>query len=127
MSGTRSSSDRIEVGPEGSLEPGDRTIVSVGNREVGVFNIDGEYRAILNTCLHQNGPLCEGKVLPEIKGKFIEPGKRTVEEYGDSMVVKCPWHGWEYDLETGQLKDDERMRLPVFEVVVEDGTIYLEV
>lgn len=121
------SDDRVEVGPEGSLEPGERTIISVGNQEVGVFNVDGEYRAILNTCLHQNGPLCEGKILPEIEGRFVEPGKRTVEEFGDSMVVKCPWHGWEYDLETGQLKDDERLRLPVFDVVVEDGTIYLEV
>lgn len=117
--------DRVEVGAADSLEPGDRTIVTVGNREVGVFNVDGEYRAILNTCLHQNGPLCEGKVLPKIEGRFIEPGKRPVEEFGDSTVVKCPWHGWEYDLETGQLEGDENRRLPVFDVVVEDGTIYL--
>ena len=127
MSGTRSGSDRVEVCPEGSLDPGERRIVAVGNREVGVFNVDGEYRAILNTCLHQNGPLCEGKVLPEITAERPKSGERPLEQYGDSMIVKCPWHGWEYDLETGQLKDDERQRLPVFDVVVEDGTIYLEV
>lgn len=119
-------SDRIEVGPVEALPPGERKIVSVGNREVGVFNIEGEYRAILNTCLHQNGPLCEGKVLPEVEATFVAPGKRIEETYSDRMVVKCPWHGWEYDLETGELQNDSRRRLPVFDVIVEEGTIYLE-
>lgn len=127
MNGAGTDTDRVEVGPEDSLEPNEQTIVSVGNREVGVFNIDGEYRAILNTCLHQNGPLCEGKVLPEITGRFVEPGERPVEEYGETMVVKCPWHGWEYDLETGRLKGGDQMKLPVFDVIVEDGAIYIEV
>ena len=118
--------NRIAVAPVEDFELGDREIVSIGSQEVGVFNVDGKYHAILNTCLHQNGPLCEGKVEPEIVGEFVETGERIVQSYGDQKIVKCPWHGWEYDLETGQLLHDDEMALPIFDVTVEDEMVYLE-
>lgn len=120
-------SDRIKVCSTDELPPGERKIITVGNRKVGVFNVDGEYRAILNTCPHQNGPLCEGNVLPKVSAKIPDTGKRPVQQFDDSTVVKCPWHGWEFDLESGELLDDERIRLPVFDVSIEDETVYLTI
>lgn len=108
------------------LGPGESRIVETNQgRSIGVFNVDGEYHAILNICLHQNGPLCEGDVERKIVGEFVDIGQRVQEKYADEHVIKCPWHGWEYELETGDLVHDERMSLPVFDVVVDDGIVYI--
>ena len=117
---------RIEVCPAETFDPGERRIVETDAFEIGVFNLDGEYHALLNNCLHQNGPVCEGGVVPKIVGEFSEPGERVEERFADEQVIKCPWHGWEYEIETGRLLDDEGTALPTFEVAVEDGTVYVE-
>lgn len=80
------------------IQPGERKIVDVGGREIGVFNVRGEYFAVLNRCPHQGGPLCKGNT-----HGFLRPSK--VGEYSYSRqgeILRCPWHGWEYDLRTGQ-------------------------
>ena len=64
------------------LKPGENKVVNVDGTDVALFNVDGEFFAISNTCLHRGGPLGEG---------FLE---------GD--VVSCPWHGWRYNVKTGQ-------------------------
>jgi nitrite reductase/ring-hydroxylating ferredoxin subunit/multimeric flavodoxin WrbA len=56
--------------------------VKVDRHTIAVFPYQGRFRAISNTCNHKGGPLCEGRV----RGEF----------------VMCPWHGWEYSLETGK-------------------------
>jgi nitrite reductase/ring-hydroxylating ferredoxin subunit len=120
-------SDRIEVAEVSSFPAGESRIVETdGQISIGVFNVDGEYHALLNKCLHQNGPLCEGAVEPELVAEWPGPGHRVTEEYGTEFVVKCPWHGWEYDLESGRLLRDEDIQVPVFETTVDDGTLYIE-
>lgn len=80
------------------IPPGERKIVDVGGRSIGVFNVKGEYFAILNRCPHQGGPLCLGNTLG-----FLQPGDVGEFQYlRAGEVVRCPWHGWEYDLRTGQ-------------------------
>ena len=119
--------ERIKVADTDAFAPGERRIVETEHGiSIGVFNIDGEYRAILNNCLHQSGPLCEGSLEPEIVAGWSGPGTRVSEEYGENLVVKCPWHGWEYDLESGRLLRDEDIAVPVFDVVISDGTVYVE-
>jgi nitrite reductase/ring-hydroxylating ferredoxin subunit len=77
---------------------GDRKIVKAGARSIGVFNVDGEYFAIRNRCPHQGGPLCLGRLSPWAVA--AAPGQAAME--GPPRLIACPWHGWEYDLETGQ-------------------------
>jgi nitrite reductase/ring-hydroxylating ferredoxin subunit len=80
------------------IPPGARKIVEVAGRSVGVFNVGGEFFALLNRCPHQGGPLCLGKT-----HGLLRPG--GVGEYDYSRpgeMLRCPWHGWEYDLRTGQ-------------------------
>lgn len=117
---------RIAVGPADELQPGDRAIVDTDRGEVGVFNVDGEYYALLNTCLHQRGPVCTGKVLPLTTGEYVGLGERVEERFADEAVVKCPWHGWEYRLDSGDLVGGN-VSLPRFDVVVENDTIFVEV
>lgn len=119
--------DRLEVGPAGAFAPGESRIVETERGiSIGVFNVDGEYYALLNNCMHQNGPLCEGAVEREIVGDWDGPGERVIERYSEGHVLKCPWHGWEYELETGALVHDDSIAVPTFDVVVDDGTVYVE-
>lgn len=120
-------SERVHVGSTDELEPGDRKIVSTARGEVGVFNLDGEYTALLNRCVHQGGPACQGRLTKEIEGEYTGLGERVEERYSDRAVVKCPWHGWEYFVDSGELVGDTSIALPTFDVVVEGDDLYLEV
>lgn len=80
------------------IPPGERKIVEAGGREIGVFNVRGEYFAVLNRCPHQGGPLCKGNT-----HGFLRPANVGEYEYTrQGEILRCPWHGWEYDLRTGQ-------------------------
>jgi len=78
--------------------PGERRIVSVGGRSIGVFRIGERFYGIRNRCPHQGGPLCLGHVLGDAVAD--EPGRARVSE--NPLRIACPWHGWEYDLASGQ-------------------------
>jgi nitrite reductase/ring-hydroxylating ferredoxin subunit len=77
---------------------GERKIVKAGPRSIGVFNVDGEYFAIRNRCPHQGGPLCQGRIAPWARSSG--PGDFQLD--AEATLLACPWHGWEYDLATGQ-------------------------
>jgi nitrite reductase/ring-hydroxylating ferredoxin subunit len=80
------------------LPPGSRKIVDVGGRSIGVFNVSGEFFAVLNRCPHQGGPLCLGNTLGFLRSQGV--GEFHYSRAGE--ILRCPWHGWEYDLRTGQ-------------------------
>jgi len=103
------------------LPVGAKKIVEVGNKSIGVFNVHGRYYAIRNSCPHQFAPLCKGR----ITGTTV-PGK--VDEYiweKDGEIIRCPWHGWEFDLTTGRsIFNPHKVRVKTYDVTVElpDGT-----
>ena len=100
------------------IPPGGRRIVEVANRSIGVFNVDGEFYGLRNRCPHQGGPLCEGRLLGALEAD--RPG-----EYRWSPVrriLSCPWHGWEFDVTTGQSWcDPGRLRAARYETEVVEG------
>lgn len=120
------SGNRLYVCDAADLPAGDSTLVEVDDVLVGVFNVDGEYYAIENECAHQGGPVCSGDVRPELVGEFVEPGERVEEYHGDRPVIACPWHGWEYDLETGRHLGVDDIALRAYTVVEDDGDLYVE-
>ena len=80
------------------IAPGERKIVTVAGRSIGVFNVGGEYFALRNRCPHQGGALCEGQLWGVLQSE--RPGEF---DYRPSReVLACPWHGWEFHLRTGQ-------------------------
>jgi nitrite reductase/ring-hydroxylating ferredoxin subunit len=90
---------RKYVGPRVDEIPvGGRFIGTFGDREVGILNVDGTFYAFLHRCPHLGGPLCEGTVLGLVHSSV--PGE--IEFDGDRKMLTCPWHGWEFDLKTGQ-------------------------
>lgn len=86
------------VCPVDELPPGERRIVEIDGRSIGVFNVDDEFYALTNVCPHQRAPLCEGTVT----GTTTATGVDDVEWERDGRVLACPWHGWEFDLTTGE-------------------------
>jgi 3-phenylpropionate/trans-cinnamate dioxygenase ferredoxin subunit len=112
------------------LPPGERVIVQIGSRSIGVFNVGGEFFALRNACPHQGGPLCEGQVLAAIRA----PGPGEYEHGRPGDIVRCPWHAWEFDVRTGRSWfDPERTRVrsypahvETFPVSVEDDYVVVE-
>ncbi len=97
---------------------GERKIVKADSRSIGVFNVDGEYFAIRNRCPHQGGPLCIGRL--SSWAVATAPGQVRME--GSPRLVACPWHGWEYDLETGQsFMGPGETRVKAYDVTVTSG------
>lgn len=112
---------RYVVATVGEIPPGGRKIVEVAGRSIGIFNLDGEHFALRNRCPHQGGPLCEGPLWGRLTAQA--PGE---VEYQRGGVVSCGWHGWEFDIRTGQSWcDPARLRVRAYSVSVEPGSALL--
>ena len=101
------------------LPDGERLIVEIGGRSIGVFNVGGRFFALRNRCPHQGGPLCTGTLGGLISSSG--PGDYDYSRAGE--IVRCPWHGWEFDLRTGTCLADPARRVATYEVVVRDGEL----
>jgi nitrite reductase/ring-hydroxylating ferredoxin subunit len=89
---------RVVVARVADFKPGERRIVELGRRSIGVFRVGDRFYALNNHCPHQGGPLCLGRTSPWALSSG--PGDFRMED--ETALLACPWHGWEYDLETGQ-------------------------
>jgi nitrite reductase (NADH) small subunit len=78
-----------------------------GNREICIANVNGDYSAMENTCLHQGGPLGQG---------VIESGK-----------IVCPWHAWAWDPKTGEAAHNKHAKIEVYPLKLENGDVFIEI
>ena len=114
----RPHSARYVVAAAGEIAPGERKIVTVGGRSIGVFNVGGEFFALRNRCPHQGGALCEGQLWGVLESTV--PGEYRYRESRE--VVACPWHGWEFQLRTGQSWcSPKRLKVSRYEVELVAG------
>jgi nitrite reductase/ring-hydroxylating ferredoxin subunit len=105
------------------IPPGTRRLVEVGGRAVVVFNLGGEFFALANRCPHRGGSLFHGIQTGLVESK--EPGHYCYSRAGE--MVKCPWHGWEFDIRTGKSWcDPSRIRIRQFPVAVRAGAELVE-
>jgi nitrite reductase/ring-hydroxylating ferredoxin subunit len=89
---------KVVVGRVCEFENGDRKIIDVNGKSIGVFRVDDRFYAIRNRCPHQFGPLCVGTLAQ----RAVSDGPGDVRMDDGPPLIACPWHGWEYDLATGQ-------------------------
>ena len=102
-----------------ALPPGAVRIVDAEKRSVGIFNIGGEFYALRNTCPHKGAPLCRGIITGLMVSR--EPLQMELTRAGE--IVRCPWHGWEFDITTGRsVYNPHRMRVKTYDVAVEQMT-----
>jgi nitrite reductase/ring-hydroxylating ferredoxin subunit len=102
------------------IGPGQRKIVEIEGRSIGVFNVGGRYYALRNTCPHAGARLCEGTLTGLVTSRL--PGEYTYRREGE--ILRCPWHGWEFDVTTGRSWfDPARTRVRAYETTVETGPL----
>jgi len=89
----------VKVCKTGEIPQGSAKTVEVNGKPIAIFNVDGNFYAIDNTCLHRGGPLGEGEL--------------------DGKVVICPWHGWRYDVTTGANEMNPSVTVEKYEIKVE--------
>ena len=97
----------VKVADTSDLKSGENKVVNVNGAEVALFNVDNEFFAISNTCLHRGGPLGEG---------FLE---------GDT--VTCPWHGWKFNVKTGVSPVIPTAKVQTYQVKVEGNDVMVAV
>lgn len=112
---------RWPVARTADIAPGECRIVEVKRHSVGIFNVNGEYVAVLNVCPHELAPVCRGQVsgttLPSLPGEY---------RWGrDGEILACPWHGWEFDLLTGRSLTDPKIRVRRYLTEIIDDTIFV--
>ncbi len=86
------------VCPAAELLPGQRRIVTIAGKSIGVFNLGGRYVALRNRCPHRGAPLCEGQISDLVTADAPYAWRRERE----GEIIRCPWHSWEFDLTTGR-------------------------
>lgn len=96
----------VKVASRGEIPEGNGKMVEAEGKKIALFNAGGKFYAIGNECKHRGGPLAEGDL--------------------DGIHVTCPWHGWEYDITTGESLDDPGVRVGCFAVKVEGDDILVE-
>ena len=113
---------RYTVARTGEIPAGQRRLVEIEGKSIGVFNVHGRYVAVLDLCPHEFAPVCLGRLggttLPSAPGEWL---------WGrEGEILACPWHGWEFDLLSGSCLTDKR-RLRMYEVTVENDQIILTI
>jgi nitrite reductase/ring-hydroxylating ferredoxin subunit len=114
------------VGKISEFKDGDRRIVFVGDHEIGVFWEHGTFYAYSNYCLHQGGPACEGLTIAKVEERIM-PDKTSKGLYFSDTELHfvCPWHGYEYDIKTGECVSDRKLKLRKYEVIQKGDEVYV--
>jgi nitrite reductase/ring-hydroxylating ferredoxin subunit len=105
------------------LPPGARKLVHLDGRPVLVLNVKGEFHALLSICPHQGASLAGGILTGLVESDA--PGEYRYTREGE--ILRCPWHGWEFDVKTGKSWcKPSRIRVKDYPVAVEPGRALVE-
>jgi nitrite reductase/ring-hydroxylating ferredoxin subunit len=97
----------VYIGRVEDIPEGERKIIQADDLSIGVFHHEGNWYALMNSCLHRGGPVCEGPLVEN--------------------TLTCPWHGYQYNLPDGRLLLDPSAALPMYPVELREGELYLTV
>ena len=111
-----------------SFGEGTKKVVRVGEVEVGVFRIDGNFYAWRNICPHQGGPVCQGRLFKRVVEVMDDDRRFVRRDYdADGIHIVCPWHGSEFDVRTGRHAGTPKLALTPVDVFVEADEVYIRV
>ena len=105
-----------------------RLVVDVGDTTIGIFRVKGQLFAYENSCPHMGGPVCQGLVIPAVRELLDDHKASRGYAFDESeMRIVCPWHGYEFAIETGSHPAKPSIRLKPVPVNEEGGQIYVVV
>ena len=97
----------VKVAAVNELKDGEGKAVQAGGKAIALFKQGGKFHAIDNTCIHQGGPLGEGSL--------------------EGTTVTCPWHGWQYNIATGDSTVMPGVKVRSYKVKVEGSSVLVDV
>ena len=98
----------VKIAETKDLTPGQAAAFDVEGHKIALFNVEGTFYAVGDTCTHRGGPLSEGSV--------------------GGTTVTCPWHGADFDLKTGAvMRPPARQGVPSYRVVIDGGDVKIEI
>lgn len=98
---------KLFVGPSSEVPEGGRLIIDLAGLDgagltIGIFRFQGKLYAYENRCAHEGGPVCQGKIVPRVTEIIDEGGASRGFAFDEERLhIVCPWHGYEYDIQTG--------------------------
>lgn len=95
----------IRIASVHDVPPGTGRAFALPRYDVALFNVDGEFYALENSCPHQGGPIADG---------WLESG-----------TITCPWHGWCFDVRSGKMTLGDFARVRRFELVRAGDDLYV--
>lgn len=114
----------VVVARSGDVPEGGRYVVAIDTVQVGIFRFRGALYAYENTCPHQGGPVCQGRLVNGVRERLDEQrGSLGLAFDPDDPHVVCPWHGFEYRITSGEHPGAPRFRLRAFPVSERNGEI----
>ncbi len=103
-----------------------RLVLKCGDVEIGIFLVDGELCAWHNECAHRGGPVCQGRIFKRVVEPLDSGGAvRTLQYHAADTHIVCPWHGYEFNIRTGEHPGHAALRLRKAHVSVRDGEVYV--
>ena len=125
---TRGTSTPIRhvAGRSDSISEHGRLVVDIGEKTIGIFRVNGRLFAYENTCPHMGGPVCQGLIIPAVREVINDKQVSTGYAFDESeMRIVCPWHGYEFKIETGSHPAKESIRLKAVPVEEAGGEVYV--
>jgi nitrite reductase (NADH) small subunit len=116
----------VFVAKSHEIEEGGRRALSHGEHDVAVVRVKGKLHALANVCPHQGGPVCEGMLIRKVE-EVIAPDKtyQGMRFSETDVHIVCPWHGWEFNVETGRCAGDGKFGLRRYKVLEREGGVYV--
>ncbi|HEU4686324.1 MAG TPA: Rieske 2Fe-2S domain-containing protein [Nitrospira sp.] len=93
----------VRIAGVDDVKPGQGMVAEVQGKTLALFNVDGAFHVIDNTCIHRGGPLGEGEL--------------------EGSAVTCPWHGWQFNVTTGGCVNNPSAKVEVYQVKVEGNDV----
>ena len=119
-------SEQVLVCPSVELKEGSVRVVAIGDVEIGIIRHKGACHAYRNICPHQGGPVCDGKMMPQVEDVIDVNGLFVCQNFKeDDMHIVCPWHGYEFKVTTGEHAVDPKVRLKKYDITERAGNIYV--
>lgn len=116
----------VFVARAAEIADGGRRIVKHGPHSIGVFRWDNQFYAYSNICVHQGGPACEGVIMHKVEDIIGEDRTWQGQRFSPTEVhFVCPWHGYEFDMRTGECVPDRRLKLRRYKVVQRGEDVYV--
>ena len=117
----------FRVGKVSDFKNREKKIVIIDDQEVGIFRINDNFFAWKNQCPHQGGPVCQGRLFPLVKENLDSEMQSHGRIYDEKKLnIVCPWHGLEFDIETGEHPGNPKLKLDPITIEVNSDILYVQ-